>query len=134
MSYVQNYPLLPPLPKIERHDQLPDDAVVIGQLREGYKQDDPLYMFIKRGNYLSIVLTYDDHWGGQDHYTCEMLAVGSTTRGYALKNRSRDSKGVDADPDYYEPTSLSLDYELLNDFGLLRFWKDLGDKYEKGLL
>ena len=177
MSYVQNYPLLPPLPKIERHDQLPDDAVVIGQLREGHKQDDPLYMFIKRGNYLSIVLTYDDHWGGQDHYTCdqydfplkvlswfpkaladfqrppaagglhagamiskdedvdgEMLAVGSTTRGYALKNRSRDSKGVDADPDYYEPTSLSLDYELLNDFGLLRFWKDLGDKYEKGLL
>lgn len=177
MSYVQNYPLLPPLPKIERHDQLPDGAVVIGQLREGYKQDDPLYMFIKRGSFLSILLTYEGYWGGQNRYVCrhkdfplkvlswfpkaladfqrppaagglhagamiskdenvdgEMLAVGSTTRGYELTNWSRDADGVDADPDYYEPTELSLDYELLNDFGLLHFWKDLGDKYEQGLL
>ncbi|CUS40035.1 hypothetical protein MGWOODY_Tha1004 [hydrothermal vent metagenome] len=177
MSYVQNYPLLPPLPKIERHDQLPDDAVVLGELRKGYKENNPNYIFIKRENFLTILSTYVSEWKGEKKYKCwhydfplkvlswfpkaladfqrppaagglhagamiskdedvdgEMLTVGSTTRGYALKNRSRDSKGVDADPDYYEPTSLSLDYELLNDFGLLRFWKDLGDKYEKGLL
>lgn len=177
MSYIQEYPLLPPLSKIERHDQLPDDAVIIGQLRKGYKDDDPLYLFIERGGFLSIVITYEDHWGGQDRYTCdqydfplkllswfpkaladfqrppadgglhagamiskdqdvdgEMLAVGSTIRGYNITNWSRDADGVDADPDYYEPTSLSLSYELLNDFGLLHLWKKLGDKYEAGQL
>lgn len=64
----------------------------------------------------------------------EMLAVGSTTQGYVLKNRSRDADGVDADPDYYEPTSFSMTYEMLNDRGLLKLWKELGDKYEAGEL
>lgn len=64
----------------------------------------------------------------------EMLAVGSTTQGYVLKNRSRDADGVDAAPDYYEPTSFSMSYEMLNDRGLLRLWKELGDKYDMGQL
>ena len=64
----------------------------------------------------------------------EMLAVGSTTQGYVLKNRSRDADGVDADPNFYEPTTLDLSYELLNDSGLLRLWKELGDKYDAGEL
>ena len=64
----------------------------------------------------------------------EMLAVGSTTQGYVLKNRSRDADGVDADPDYYEPTSFSMTYEMLNDRGLLKLWKELGDKYDMGQL
>lgn len=177
MSYVKKYPLLPPLAKIERHDQLPEDSVVVGQLLEGHQDDDPLYLLIKRDHFLSIIITYEDHWGGKDHYNCEqydfplkilswfpkaladfqrppsegglhagamisrdqdvdgeMLAVGSTTQGYVLKNRSRDADGVDADPAYYEPTSLDLSYELLNDFGLLRVWKELGDKYDAGEL
>ncbi len=57
MSYIQKYPLLPPLPKIERHDQLPEDSVIIGQLLEGDQNDDPLYLFIKRDNFLSIIIT-----------------------------------------------------------------------------
>lgn len=61
----------------------------------------------------------------------EMLAVGSTTRGYNVTNWSRDAEGVDADPDYYEPTTLGLDYELLYDHGLLGLWKSLGEKYER---
>lgn len=56
MSYVQKYPLLPPLAKIERHDQLPEASVVIGQIRKGYQHDDPLYLFIKRGHFLSILM------------------------------------------------------------------------------
>ena len=64
----------------------------------------------------------------------EMLAVGSTTQGYVLKNRSRDADGVDAAPDYYEPTSFSMSYEMLNDRGLLRLWKELSDKYDAGEL
>jgi hypothetical protein len=64
----------------------------------------------------------------------EMLAVGSTTRGYNITNWSRDADGVNADPDYYEPTSFSMSYEILNDSGLLRLWKGLGDKYEAGEL
>ena len=177
MSYIKKYPLLPPLPKIKRHDELPESSVVIGQLLEGIQSDAPLYLFIKRDHFLSIIITYEDHWGGKDHYHCEqydfpltvlswfpkalanfqrppadgglhagamiskdqdvdgeILAVGSTTQGYVLKNRSRDADGVDAYPAYYEPTSLDLSYELLNDFGLLRLWKELGGKYDAGEL
>ena len=53
----------------------------------------------------------------------EMLAVGSTTWGYNITNWSRDADDVDADPEYYEPTELSLDYELLYDYGLLKLCK-----------
>ena len=177
MSYIQEYPLLPPLPKIERHDQLPEDSVVVGQLLGGHQDDDPLYLLIKRDHFLSIIITYEDHWGGKDHYNCEqydfplkvlswfpkaladfqrppadgglhagamiskdqdvdgeMLAVGSTTRGYNITNWSRDDRGVDAHPDRYRPTTLDLSYELLNDFGLLRLWNELGDKYDSGQL
>ncbi len=177
MSYVQKYPLLLPLAKIERHDQLPEDSVVIGQIRKGHQHDDPLYLFIKRGHFLSIVVTYTGRLYDKEHYVCrhkdfplkvlgwfpkaladfqrppadgglhagamiskdqdvdgEMLAVGSTTQGYILKNRSRDDRGVDAHPDRYRPTTLDLSYELLHDFGLLRLWKELGDKYAAGEL
>ena len=64
----------------------------------------------------------------------EMLAVGSTTQGYNITNWSRDADGVDADPNYYEPTTLDLSYELLNDCGLLELWKERGNKYDAGEL
>ena len=177
MSYVQNYPLLPPLSKIEHHDSLPVGSVRIGGLAMGNNPEDLKIELVRRESFLSILTwsflklktgplyscnQYDFplkvlswfpkaladfqrppaagglHAGAMiskdEDVDGEMLAVGSTTRGYALKNRSRDSKGVDADPYYYVPTSLSLSYELLNDCGLLRIWKDLGDKYEKGVL
>lgn len=177
MSYIQEYPLLPALPKIKRHDQLPEDAVVIGQCRQGEKENNPTYIFIKRGQSLSILVTYISEWKGEKKYKCwqydfplkilswfpkalaefqrppadgglhagamiskdqdvdgEMLAVGSTTQGYNITNWSRDADGVDADPNFYEPTTLDLSYELLNDSGLLRLWKELGDKYDAGEL
>lgn len=177
MSYVQNYPLLSPLKKIRRHDQLPNEAQIIGQLREGDHKDDVLFMFVKNGTGLTIIETYTTQWKTGPVYSCdqydfplkvlswfpkaleefrkppaegglhagamisadedvdgEMLAVGSTTRGYNLTNWSRDADGEDADPNYYEPTSLDLDYDLLYDYGLLDLWKSLGEKYEKGQL
>jgi len=175
MSYVQKYPLHPPLSKIVRHDQIPKEAQKIGELRKGYQKNNPNYIFIKRGKYLSILITYETEYDGQQKYICrqkdfplavlswlpkaleefrkppaegglhagamiskdqnvdgEMLAVGSTTQGYRLVNRSRDADGQDADPEYYEPTNLDLDYDLLYDHHLLRYWKSLGEKYERG--
>ncbi|MFC3151069.1 hypothetical protein ACFOEK_08520 [Litoribrevibacter euphylliae] len=174
MSYIQNYPLLPPLEKILQHDLLPSGSTIVGQLRKGSKENNPNYVFVKRGANLSILITYVTHRMGNREYICdqydfplkvlswfpkaleefkrppaegglhagamiskdqdvdgEMLAIGSTTRGYKLVNRTRDADGVDADPDFYEPTSLSLEYDLLEDYGLLNFWKSLGEKYER---
>ena len=177
MSYIQNYPLLPALDKIVRHDQLPTNARIIGKLREGNNSDDILLLFIKRNNHLSILETYTTIWKTGPVYSCdqydfplkvlswfpkaleefrkppaegglhagamiskdedvdgEMLAVGSTTRGYDITNWSRHADGVDGDPQFYRPTDLSLDYELLYDHGLLDLWKSLGEKYERGEL
>lgn len=41
---------------------------------------------------------------------------------------------MDANPQFYRPTDLSLDHELLYDEGLLALWKSLGEKYERGEL
>ena len=175
MSYIQEYPLLPPLEKIEHHDQLPSKSIQIGILRKGPSEHDPIYVFVKREKNLSILTAHVMRLKTGNEYVChqydfplkvlswfpkaldefrkppaegglhagamiskdqdvggEMLAVGSTTRGYEITNWSRDADGVDADPDYYEPTTLSLDYELLYDLGLLDLWKSLGEKYERG--
>ena len=64
----------------------------------------------------------------------EMLAVGSTTQGYDITNWSRDARGINAHPDFYRPVTLEMSYEMLNDRGLLRLWKELGDKYDMGQL
>ena len=175
MSYIQNYPLSIPLRKITRHDQLPSESECVAELRKGNEKNSPNYMFIKRDNNLSVLITYTTEISGHEKYICrqkdfplkvlswfpkaleefikppadgglhagamtsgdqevdgEMLSIGSTTKGYEITNWSRDASGVDADPDYYEPTSLSLDYELLYDYGLLDLWKTLGEKYERG--
>lgn len=64
----------------------------------------------------------------------EMLAVGSTARGYNITNWSRDAQGIKASPDFYRSVTFGMSYGMLNDRGLLRFWKELGDKYEAGEL
>lgn len=175
MSYIQEYPLLPALETIERHDALPPNSVHLGGLAMGKNPEDVKIEFIQRGAFLSILRwsvlklktgpKYSCHqydfplkvlsWfpsalaefqrppadGGlhagamiskDQNVDGEMLAVGSTTKGYDITNWSRDADGVDADPDYYEPTSFSMTYEMLNDRGLLRLWKELGDKYDMG--
>lgn len=177
MSYIQEYPLLPALEAIERHDELPPNSVHLGGLAMGENPEDAKIEFIQRGAFLSILRWSILKLKTGPKYSChqydfplkvlswfpralaefqrppadgglhagamiskdqdvdgEMLAVGSTTRGYNITNWSRDADGVNADPDYYEPTSFSMSYEMLNDSGLLRLWKELGDKYEAGEL
>lgn len=178
MSYIKKYPLLDPLPKIKRHDQLPENAKVLGQISKGYAANSQKYTFIKQGDSgLSFISWNENPSAKYLDYVChqydfplkvlswfpkaleefkkppaqgglhagamisrdqdvdgEMLAVGSTIQGYDITNWSRDADGMDADPDYYEPTSLSLSYELLEDYGLLALWKELGQKYERGEL
>ncbi|PIE40791.1 MAG: hypothetical protein CSA49_06555, partial [Gammaproteobacteria bacterium] len=70
MSYIQNYPLLKPLEKIIRHDQLPDGAVVIAELRKGPTDYDTCYLFVQRDNQLSILITYIMRFKGNDRYVC----------------------------------------------------------------
>tara|TARA_Y100001934_G_C12339623_1_gene769473 strand:+ start:1471 stop:2004 length:534 start_codon:yes stop_codon:yes gene_type:complete len=177
VSYIQEYPLLPALETIERHDALPPDSLHLGGLAMGANPEDAKIEFIQRGAFLSILRwsilklktgpKYSCHqydfplkvlsWfpsalaefqrppanGGlhagamismDQNVDGEMLAVESTTQGYNITNWSRDADGADADPDYYEPTSFSMTYEMLNDRGLLRLWKELGDKYDMGQL
>ncbi len=56
MAYIQNYPLLPALPKIADHTQLPDGAVKLGEVREGPREyRDETYTLVKRGKHLSIL-------------------------------------------------------------------------------
>ena len=177
MSYIQEYPLLPALETIERHDALPPNSVHLGGLAMGENPEDAKIEFIQRGAFLSILRWSILKLKTGPKYSChqydfplkvlswfpealnefqrppadgglhagamiskdqdvdgEMLAVGSTTQGYNITNWSRDADGVDADPDYYEPTSFSMTYEMLNDCGLLKLWKELGDKYDMGQL
>ena len=58
----------------------------------------------------------------------EMLAVGRTTDGYDLTNRSRS----DHDSSAYEPMCISFSSEFLYDLGFLALWKNLGAKFELG--
>lgn len=58
----------------------------------------------------------------------EMLAVGRTTDGYDLTNRSRSEHGSSN----YVPMRISLSSEFLYDLGFLALWKNLGAKYELG--
>ena len=136
MSYIQEYPLLPPLETIERHDALPPSSVHLGGLAMGENPEDAKIEFIQRGAFLSILRwsmlklktgpKYSCHqydfplkalsWfpkalanfqrppadGGlhagamiskDQNVDGEMLAVGSTTRGYNITNWSRDADG-----------------------------------------
>jgi hypothetical protein len=62
----------------------------------------------------------------------EMLCVQSTTSGYSIVNRSRQSP-ISTGASYV-PTDLSLSWEFLYKQGLLDLWKSLGEKYERGEL
>ncbi|MBU1169689.1 MAG: hypothetical protein KKD44_09015 [Proteobacteria bacterium] len=62
----------------------------------------------------------------------ELLCVQSTTDGYCIVNRSRQSpigSGVS-----YMPTDLSLSSHFLYRLGFLDQWKSLGERYERGEL
>ena len=59
----------------------------------------------------------------------EMLAVGSSTDGYYIINRSRNQQ----DPiSKYDPVDVSLHWDFLYTLGFLDLWKKLGDQYELG--
>jgi hypothetical protein len=177
MSYIQEYPLLPALEAIERHDALPSNSVNLGGLAMGENPEDAKIEFIKRDTFLSILRWSVLKLKTGPKYSChqydfplkalswfpkalaefqrppadgglhagamiskdqdvdgEMLAVGSTTKGYDITNWSRDARGINAHPDFYRPVTLEMSYEMLNDRGLLRLWKELGDKYDAGEL
>ena len=61
----------------------------------------------------------------------EMLAVGSTTDGYAITNWSRNQQDTGSS---YDPVDISLSWEFLYELGFLDLWKSIGEKYERGEL
>lgn len=173
---IQQYPLKKPLPKIDRHDQLPSGSMEIGRLLDstanapGYED---LFIFVRRSSYLSILKSYTLPLKTGPKYACnqfdfplkvlswfpkaleefrkppiqgglpagamispdqnvdgEMLAVGKTTDGFFLVNRSRqDNSFIGGE---YLPIRLSMSSEFLYQFGFLGLWKKLGEQYERG--
>lgn len=69
-SNIHPHPTVYPLPKIERHDQLPSGSEYIDELRKGKEKNNPNYMFIKQGKNLSILITYVTEISGQEKYIC----------------------------------------------------------------
>lgn len=60
MNYsIQKYPLKPALSKIDRHDQLPADAIELGRLLDTTEAED-LYVLLKRNENLSILKSYEN--------------------------------------------------------------------------
>jgi hypothetical protein len=58
----------------------------------------------------------------------EMLAVGSSTDGYYIINRSRNQQDPVTD---YDPAEVSLSWHFLYELGLLYHWKILGSQYDR---
>ena len=57
--YVQKYPIEPALTTIVHHDQLPIDSIEIGRLLDTTERE-KLYVFVKRGQHLSILTAYEN--------------------------------------------------------------------------
>lgn len=69
MTYVQEYPIEPPLPKITHHDQLPADAIEIGRLLDTTERE-KLYVLVKRSDHLSVLVTFVMPLKTGDEYVC----------------------------------------------------------------
>lgn len=68
MSYtIQKYPVLDPLPVIQRHDQLPPGTMELGRCMDTSVND--LYLLAKHQGHLSILVSY--HAGPDDQYYCD---------------------------------------------------------------
>ena len=61
------------------------------------------------------------------------MATDRTGGGYAVLNRTRCEDGYDPDTEF-EAQEISWSEHFLFDVGMLKLIKDLGDKYEKGLI
>jgi hypothetical protein len=163
------YPLLKPLPRIDRHDKLPTGSIKLLECSDDSTGRDKLHTLVKHQGHLSILVSY--HAGPHDQYFCkqrdfplktlswfpqaleefrkppaegglhagamiskdvdvdgEMLAVGSTTKGYALTNWSRNQQDPVTD---YDPAEISLSWHFLYELGLLYHWKILGSQYDR---
>ncbi|CBL45894.1 Conserved hypothetical protein [gamma proteobacterium HdN1] len=70
MSSVQEYPLLDSLPVIQHHEQLPIDAVELGRCLDTSEAKD-LYILVKRGQQLSVLITYRNQKTNQ--YYCKQF-------------------------------------------------------------
>jgi hypothetical protein len=67
-TFVQKYTVLKSLPQISHHEQLPYDAEEIGCFLDTLLED--LYVFVKRKNILSILVSFTRHLKTGDEYSC----------------------------------------------------------------
>jgi hypothetical protein len=169
---IQKYPLLEPLPHIQRHDQLPPEAKKLAEAVDDSEGNLDTFTLVKYKDHLCILISYHNLKTGKYHckqkdfplkalswfpwaleefrkppaegglhagamiskdvdVDGEMLAVGSSTDGYYIMNRSRNQQDPYTD---YVPAKVYLSWHFLYELGFLQIWKDLGDQYDKGLL
>ncbi|ROS00190.1 hypothetical protein EDC56_2827 [Sinobacterium caligoides] len=70
MSRVQKYPLLTPLSRIDRHDQLPQGVVELGRFLDSRPQlRERLYLLVKHEDHLALLISY--HSGPKNQYYCK---------------------------------------------------------------
>lgn len=71
MTFVQEYPLASPLSTITNHTHLPCNAVEIGRIVDTSSAHNKLFVFVKRGTHLSILITY--HHLRTNEYYCDQF-------------------------------------------------------------
>jgi hypothetical protein len=69
MSRVQLYPLKEPIYHINRHDQIPPKAKLLGKCVDKSTGRDKLYVLVKQDTFLSVLISY--RAGPHDHYYCK---------------------------------------------------------------
>ena len=73
MADIFKYPILPKLPVITHHDQLPSGSVELGRCLNTTEAED-LYVLVKRDElYLSILVSYILHLKTGDKYSCHQF-------------------------------------------------------------
>lgn len=71
MSYIQEYPILAPLPVIQRHDQLPHGTLELGRCMNTSTGREKLHVLVKHQGHLSILVSY--RAGPNDQYYCDQF-------------------------------------------------------------
>lgn len=72
MTYVQEYPVLTPLPTIKQHDKLPPSSVELGRCLDTTEAED-LYVLVKNADHLSVLISYTTKRKTGSHYYCKQF-------------------------------------------------------------
>ena len=72
MTYIQEYPILPPLELIRHHEQLPTGSIELGRCLDTTEANN-LYVLVKQHNHLSLLKTYITKLKTGEVYYCKQF-------------------------------------------------------------